>query len=529
MLNRVTPTGFLPAEDPGYFFAQEQGPANASLPYTAERSASKVGDLLRSYPEVSDVFEASGQDFAASGANRACFFAKLTPWSKRRGAQQTLSGILERLQPQLSRMPEAQIVAFNPPAIQGFANVSGFQFELEDRANHGLSTLAQTTEQLLGAANANPALSSVYSTFRNNAPQLVVDVDRQKVESLSIPLQNVFDAMGISLGSLYVNQFDFLNRSYRVYVQADAPFRSRLDAFDGIYVRSAVGANVPLSTLIHISTERTAPIISHYNLFRSVEINGLAAPGVGSGQALSAMQQTAQSILPAGMSFEWSGLSLEQLAGGSQGTIIFLLGIIVVFLVLAAKYESLTDPLTILMSVPLAIFGALLALNARHFVSDVYAQVGSVMLIGLASKNGILIVEFANQLRARGRDVITAAIEAAETRFRPIVMTSLAFIFAILPLVVASGAGSASRQSLGTALFGGMLFATGLNLTLVPVLYVVIVQLRERLGTSRKTDNHLEAQPAIRRGKNGKVIMTFSNGGSPVSLTVPATLSDEPE
>jgi HAE1 family hydrophobic/amphiphilic exporter-1 len=200
-----------------------------------------------------------------------------------------------------------------------------------------------------------------------------------------------------------------------------------------------------------------------------------------------------------------------------------------VFLVLAAKYESLTDPLTILMSVPLAIFGALLALNARHFVSDVYAQVGSVMLIGLASKNGILIVEFANQLRARGRDVITAAVEAAETRFRPIVMTSLAFIFAILPLVVASGAGSASRQSLGTALFGGMLFATGLNLTLVPVLYVVIVQLRERLGTSRKTADHLEAQPAIRRGKNGEVIMTFSNGGSPVRLSVPATLSDEPE
>jgi HAE1 family hydrophobic/amphiphilic exporter-1 len=313
-------------------------------------------------------------------------------------------------------------------------------------------------------------------------------------------------------------------------VQADAPYRSALNAFEGIYVRAPSGANVPLATLVHVSTERTAPIISHYNLFRSVEINGLAAPGFGSGRALATMQQTAQRILPHGMTYEWSGLSLEQLASGSQGTLVFLLGIVVVFLVLAAKYESFTDPLTILMSVPLAIFGALLALNARHFVSDVYAQVGSVMLIGLASKNGILIVEFANQLRARGHDVVSAAVEAAETRFRPIVMTSLAFIFAILPLLVASGAGSASRQSLGTALFGGMLFATGLNLTLVPVLYVVIVQLRERFRARRTGGEHLDAQPNIRRAGDDEVILTFLNGGRPVEFIVPASrVPDEPK
>jgi HAE1 family hydrophobic/amphiphilic exporter-1 len=235
------------------------------------------------------------------------------------------------------------------------------------------------------------------------------------------------------------------------------------------------------------------------------------------------MQQIAARTLPHGMSYEWSGLSLEQLASGASGALVFALGIIVVFLVLAAKYESVTDPLTILLSVPLAILGALIALNLRHFVSDVYAQVGFVMLIGLASKNAILIVEFANQLRARGRDIVTAAIEAAETRFRPIIMTSLAFICAILPLLVASGAGSVSRQSLGTTLFGGMIFASALNLTLVPVLYVVIVQLRERFGARRGSKEHLDAQPIIRRGANGEVILAFPNGGKAQEYRVPAS------
>jgi hydrophobic/amphiphilic exporter-1 (mainly G- bacteria), HAE1 family len=524
-MNRITPTGFLPDEDQGYFFGQGQTANEASLPYTADRLA-KVGSLVASYPEVADVLEASGQDFLSTGANRALFFVNLKPWAQRGGAQHSLAGILQRLQPQISMIPGIQAIAFNPPAIQGFANVAGFQFELEDRSNNGLDALNGTTNQLLAAARANPTLAGVYDTFRNDAPQLVVDVDRQKVESLGIPLQSVFDAMEISLGSLFVNQFDFLNRSYRVYVQADAPYRSRLDAFDSIYVRApgATSASVPLSTLVHVSTEKSAPIISHYNLFRSVEINGSPAAGRGSGEALAAMQQIAQHSLPHGMSFEWSGLSLEQLASGSQGALVFVLGIVVVFLVLAAKYESLTDPLTILLAVPLAILGALLALGARHFVSDVYAQVGFVMLIGLASKNAILIVEFANQLRARGRDIVEAAIEAAETRFRPIIMTSLAFICAILPLLVASGAGSISRQSLGTTLFGGMIFASALNLTLVPVLYVVVVQLRERFGGHRKAnEEHLDTQPSIRQGTNGEVIIAFANGGKPLELRVAAT------
>ena len=519
-LNQTTPTGFLPDEDYGYFFGQAQLPEEASLTTTAVLAA-KVEKTIRSYPEVQDVFSAAGQDFLAQGANRALIFIQLKPWAQRKGAQHTLSAVLQRLQKQLATIPEAQVVVFNPPAIQGFANVSGFQFELEDRANQGIDELAKTSGMLLRGANSDPHLAYAYTTFRNDAPELVADVDRDKALTLNVPMQNVFDAMGVSLGSSFVNQFDYLNRSFRVYVQAEAPYRSSLDAFSGIYVASTTGVPVPLSELVHLSWEHTPPIITHYNLYRSVEINGVPKAGVSTGQALSTMQQIAGSVLPKGYAYEWSGLSLEQLATGSQSVIVFALGIVVVFLVLSAAYESFTEPLIILMAVPLAIFGALLALKVRGFVSDVYSQVGFVMLIGLASKNAIIIVEFANQLRRSGYDVIKAAIEAAETRFRPILMTSLAFIFAILPLLWANGAGSNSRQSLGTTLFGGMILATLVNLTLVPVFYVVVVKLTERFSRRHEAiTEHLDAPPLIRRGTNGDVIMTFPNGSKPVQLKI---------
>jgi len=521
LLGRTAPTGFLPDEDNGYFFATAQLPEDASLAQTS-RLIDKVGKLMLALPEVKDVFEVSGRDFVGNGANRALAFANLRPWADRQTAARRLNGILARLRPELAQLPEAQVFAFGPPAIQGFPNVAGFQFELEDRANRGFDALERTSRSLIAAAHSDAVLSYASTSFRNDAPQFVAEIDRQKATTLGVPLANIASAMSISLGSLYVNDFDFQNRAYRVYVEADAPYRSRIEDLSSIYVRSSTGANVPLSSLLVISHERTAPIITHYNLFRSVELNGVAKPGFGSGQALQAMQAIAARTLPPGMTYDWSGLSLEALASGSQGLVVFALGVVVVFLVLAAKYESLTDPLTILMAVPLAIFGALLALRLRGYVSDVYAQVGFVMLIGLASKNGILIVEFANQLRARGVGLVSAAIEAAETRFRPIVMTSLAFIFAILPLMFANGAGSTSRQSLGTTLFGGMVFATLLNLTFLPVLYVVIVQLRERIsrrGPSHPTD---AGPPTIERSPDGGIVVSFPNGGHPVRMRVPA-------
>ena len=526
LLNKTAPTSFLPDEDNGYFFATLQLPEDASLAQTS-RAIDKVGRLMLSLPEVADVFEVSGRDFGGNGANRALAFAGLKPWAERQRPEQRLNGILARLRPQLAKIPEAQVFVFGPPAIQGFPNVAGFQFELEDRANLGFAALAATSGKLISAARNDSVLSYASTSFRNDAPQFVANINREKATSLGVPLQNIADALQISLGSLYVNDFDFQNRSYRVFVQADAPYRARLDDLGNIYVHSSTGATIPLSTLIDVSREQTAPIITHYNLFRSVELNGVAKPGYGSGQALQAMQAIAVRTLPPGMKYDWSGLSLEALNGNSQGALVFVLGVVVVFLVLAAKYESLTDPLTILMSVPLAVFGALLALRLRGYVSDVYAQVGFVMLIGLASKNGILIVEFANQLRARGTELVAAAIEAAETRFRPILMTSLAFIFAILPLVFANGAGSSSRRSLGTTLLGGMILATIVNLTFVPVLYVVIVGLRERFSRRRPALAHESGPGTIERAADGGLVVVFPNGAQPVRMRIAAV--EEPE
>ena len=526
LLNATAPTSFLPDEDNGYFFATAQLPEDASLAQTT-RTIAKIADIIRSLPEVSDVFAVSGRDFGGNGANRALAFANLRPWADRQGAGQRLNGILARLRPKLAAIPDAQVFVFGPPAIAGFPNVAGFQFELEDRGNAGFDALALTSGKLIANARNDAVLSYASTSFRNDAPQFVAELDRRKATTLAIPLANIADALQISLGSLYVNDFDFQNRAYRVYVQADAPYRSRLADLANIYVRSTTGATIPVSSLVHVTTERTAPIITHYNLFRSVELNGVAKPGYGSGQALRAMAAIAAPTLPPGMKYEWSGLSLEALASGSQGVLVFVLGVVVVFLVLAAKYESLTDPLIILMSVPLTIFGALLALRLRGFVSDVYAQVGFVMLIGLASKNGILIVEFANQLRRRGADVISAAIEAAETRFRPILMTSLAFIFAILPLMVANGAGSTSRQSLGTTLFGGMVLATIMNLAFVPVLYVVVGGLRERFSRRPAVRVHVAESPTLERTADGGLVVSFPNGGRPVRLRVPAI--EEPD
>jgi HAE1 family hydrophobic/amphiphilic exporter-1 len=343
-------------------------------------------------------------------------------------------------------------------------------------------------------AAKDPALSRVYTTFSVGTPELVAQIDRDKAKSLGIPLLNVFNSMQVYLGSLYVNDFDFLNRSYRVYVQADAPYRDRIEDFQHLYVRSATNGLTPIASLMQTRTDKTAPIITHFNLFRSVELNGAPGPGHGSGDAIAAMQKIfAQvSAVTPGLGYEWSGISREQIEGGTQAALIFVLGVIFTFLVLAAQYESFIDPLIILLAVPLAMLGALAAIALRAMlpyqaggVSDVYAQIGFLMLIGLASKNAILIVEFANQLRKTGLDEYAAVTKAAETRLRPILMTSIAFILGIFPLVIANGDGAAARNSLGTAVFGGMIVSTFLNLFLVPVLYVLFVRIEDRIRGDR--------------------------------------------
>jgi HAE1 family hydrophobic/amphiphilic exporter-1 len=489
-LLKVTPTGFTPDEDQGYFIVTVQAPEGTSVD-TTEAITRKIEGIISSRPEVSDIFDVNGFGFTGNGSNHATMFIRLKPWADRKGYEHSLSSVIYGLYPSFGQITAAQVFAFTPPAIQGLGNFGGFQFELQDTSAIGLTALNRVAYGYVGLGNRNPNLRGVFTTFRNDSPQLVVNVDRLKAQQLGIPLANLFATMQIDLGSYYVNDFDYLDRSYRVYVQADTQFRSRLESLDSIYLRTAAGGTVPLSSMLDAHVERTAPVITHYNLFRSIEINGQPSPGHGSGEAIAAMQQIAQKVDPPGVSYEWSGISLDQIQAGSQSALIFALGIIVVFLVLAALYESWTDPFIILLCVPLAILGALGAMIARStlasafpvvgfVLSDVYAQVGYVMLIGLASKNGILIVEFANQLRAQGLSPMAAAKQAAETRFRPIVMTSLAFILGILPLLLATGAGSASRHSLGTPVFGGMILSSILNLFVVPVFYVLVVTLTER-------------------------------------------------
>ncbi|HEV7516123.1 MAG TPA: efflux RND transporter permease subunit, partial [Thermoanaerobaculia bacterium] len=362
--------------------------------------------------------------------------------------------------------------------IQGLGVFGGFQFEVLDQSGGTVQGLEQATHDLVGQGSKSPDLTGLFTGFTASDPQLLVKIDRDRAKSLGVSLGEITDTLQIFLGSVYVNDFDFNNRSYRVFTQAASRFRAQPKDIKQFYVRSGNGAGngtmVPLASLVTVS-ETTAPqVISHYNLFRSAEINGSAAPGRSSGQAITAMETLAKRVLPQGFGYEWSGQSLEEIRSGGQSLLLFGLGLLVVYLTLSAQYESFTLPFIILLAVPLALFGALAAQAVRGLIDDVYCQIGLVMLIGLAAKNSILIVEFAEQLRAKGATIVEAAIESARIRLRPILMTSFAFILGVLPLVFASGAGQASRHSVGTAVFGGMIVSTLLNLGIIPVLYVIV-------------------------------------------------------
>jgi HAE1 family hydrophobic/amphiphilic exporter-1 len=481
---KIVPTGFVPDEDQGFFVVVAQGPPGSPLEYT-DKIMAQAQNIVRSESDVDHIFSVSGFSFTGVGSNNGIMFARLVPWSQRRGADQSAQAIIGRLSGKLFGITGASVFAFNPPAIQGAGNVGGFDFEVEDRGNLGIPALAGAAGGLMYRGNTDPMLSSVFTTFRADSPQIQLNIDRNAVQALHVKLSDVFDTLQIMLGSDYVNDFNYLNKSYRVYVQADAPYRSRIGDLSRMYVRSDDGVMVPLSAFMTVQRTLGPPSIAHYNLFRSMEFNGQPAPGVSSGQALAEMQNVAGQVLPAGMSYEWTGTSLDQIEAGSATILIFGLAVLFVFLVLAAQYESLVDPLIIIMAVPLAMFGALTAVWLRGLQNDIFTQIGLVMLVGLASKNAILIVQFGNLLRAQGVPVAQAAVQAAQTRLRPILMTSFAFIFGIMPLVFASGAGQASRHSLGTAVVGGMLVSTLLNLLIIPLLYMIIAGAEERYRERR--------------------------------------------
>ncbi|MBD2295317.1 efflux RND transporter permease subunit [Anabaena sphaerica FACHB-251] len=483
------PTAFLPEEDQGYFINLVQGPDGTSLNYTREVAKQAEKELLN-IPEIEGTFAMGGVGFSGNTPNRGLIFAPLKSWDVRKTAAQTASAIVNQARGKLINIKDAFVFAVNPPTIQSLGSVGGFVFQLQDRGdrnNSDINNLVKISHDLIGKANQTPGLQGVFSTYTANAPQLLIEVDREKAEVLQVPVRDIFSTLQTFIGSRYVNDFNAFGRTYRVYVQADQQFRANPEDISQLYVRSGKGEMISLNSLVTVKPTTGPQTINHYNLYRSIEINGAAAPGFSSGQAIETMKNLAASVLPKNMSYEWSGITLEELESGGQAPIIFGLGIFFVFLVLAAQYNNFIDPLIILLSVPLAVLGALLAESWRGLYNDVYCQVGLVMLIGLASKNAILIVEFANQLREQGFSITKAAVKASGERLRPILMTAISTLLGIWPLAVATGAGSASRQSLGTAVFGGMFVATFLSLFVVPILYIIITQIRSLFISRSKT------------------------------------------
>jgi HAE1 family hydrophobic/amphiphilic exporter-1 len=509
VLFTVEPTGFLPDEDQGVFIGTVQAPDGASLNVT-QSAIAQIENAALANPNVAHVFAVGGLSFSGAATNQGLIFITLKPWADRKGFANSAQGVIDALQPAAMRIPQAQVILINPPAIPSLGVVGGFDFELEDYGTGPLADLGAASGQLTRAANRDPNLFRVYTTFRADGPQIDAVIDRTQVAQVGASLPDVFSDISTALGSSYVNNFTYQNRTYRVYVQNDAAYRK--DALDvsrivvpnasastgaatgtqrttpsiGTTDTDSIGsgtATVPLASLVNVSHGTGAPAITHYNLYRSVEIQGSEAPGHSSGQAIAALAKLTTTLLPSRYHYAWTGISLEQTQSSSTTILIFALALLVVYLVLAALYESLGDPLVILLSLPAALVGAVGALMVRQITSDVYAQIGYVMLIGLAAKNAILIVEFAIAERAKGANPADAVIAAALTRLRPILMTSLAFIAGLLPLVFANGAGSASRQSLGTAVVGGMIVSTILNLIVVPAMYLVIDEIGERLAS----------------------------------------------
>ncbi len=484
VLQRV-PKGFVPDEDQGYFVIAVQSPPGASLQYT-KNIERQVQKLVQPLPEVRATFAVSGFGFSGNSSNFGLMFVTLKPYGQRGGEEHKSDAVINRIRGPLFGIQGALILPFPPPPIQGLGNFGGFQYELLDQGSHTLQELADATQNMIRQGGAHKAasgqtdLAALYSTYTANDPQYLVTIDREKAKSLHVSLSQITDTLSVYMGSAYVNDFDFNNRSYRVYIQADQKFREEAKDIGSYYVRSDGGSMVPLQNLVTITSTASPQVITHYNLFRSAEINGSPKPGFSSGQAIATMDEVSAKTLPQGFNHNWSGLSLEEISSGSTTAILFGLGVLVVYLTLSAQYESFVLPFIVLLAVPMALLGALGAQWLRGLENDVYCQVGLVMLVGLSSKNAILIVEFAEQLRHRGMPLVEAALESAKLRLRPILMTSLAFILGVVPLVVASGAGEKGRHSVGTTVLGGMIMSTVLNLFFIPVLYLIIEGWRER-------------------------------------------------
>jgi len=482
------PGGFIPDEDQGYIIAVTQLPDGASL----DRTDAVVRDVEEHFladPQVDHTVTLGGLDLFSGRINStaaAVTFARLKPWSERMGEGQHARDVIARAWQKFGGRTDAMVITVNPPSIQGLGQRAGFEMQLQARGGQDVRDLAKVADEFIAKARENPKLTGLTSTLRVTQPQLYVDLDRERARTAGVPIDRVFEALQANLGQLYVNDFDKFGRVWRVQIQAEPRFRRSPDDVGNIYVRNTSGNMVQLSGLLTVHNQSGPNVVSRFNGFPSVQITGAPGPGSSTGESIQILEELAQTDLPAGYGIAWSGASFQELKAGNAAPMVIAFGLIVVFLVLAAQYESFTLPVAVLLSVPIGILGALAAIYLRGLSRDIYFQVGLLTLIGLAAKNAILIVEFAAQQRREGKSLRDAAIEAARLRLRPILMTSLAFILGVLPLVIAEGAGASGRHSIGTGIMGGMIFATVLGIFFVPAFFVMVQWVSEQVSPATR-------------------------------------------
>lgn len=475
------PTGFVPDEDQGFFMVHVQLAEGASLQRTTP-VVEAIGSMMQREPGVAHVVAVPGFNILSRSlsSNTGFMIGVLKPWDEREQKDLHQFAIMQRVQQQAAAIPEARVMVFPVPALPGVGSVGGFEFVLTDLMGRDASELAQVMYGLLGAANQSPAIAQAFTSFQATTPQLELTVDRDKAHTLGVQLTDVYNTLQTLLGGFYVNDFNLFGQVFRVMLQADEQFRSEEQSLAGFYVRANSGGLVPVTSVAELSPMVAPQTIERYNLYNSVTINGAPAEGHSSGQAMAAMEQLA-SQLPEGYSYEWTGSSLQEIASGNMAPILFSLAIVFVYLFLVAQYESWSIPLAVMLCVPVAVAGALFAVWLARSDNNLYTQIGLVLLIGMAAKSAILITEFASVERDKGKSILEAAVNATQLRFRAVLMTALAFVLGVVPLLVATGAGAVSRHSLGLAVFGGMLAASLFATLLVPVYYALMQSLREKI------------------------------------------------